>query len=113
VFAGLFGVLLPFIGRHRLPLWPWIVGFGLSVPALLRPQLLHYIFVGWRHLGRALGWVNSRILLSAIFYLVIVPMGLCMRLLGKDPMAREFDPDARSYRVRSAIRSVKDMEKPY
>jgi hypothetical protein len=49
--------------------------------------------------GEVLGWINTRIILGGIFYLLFTPLGLCMRLRGKDPMRRTFSPEAESYRV--------------
>jgi hypothetical protein len=40
-------------------------------------------------------------------------MGLVMRLLGKDPMRRRFDPLAKSYRVNRTPRDATDMQKPF
>jgi len=37
-------------------------------------------------LAHVLGWVNSRVLLTALFFLVLTPMGLVLRLAGRDPL---------------------------
>jgi hypothetical protein len=51
-------------------------------------------------IGHALGWVNTRLLLGLVFYGLITPMGLVRRfLLGRDPMRRQFEPEADTYRV--------------
>ena len=113
LFALLFGLFFPWLRSHRFPLWPWILCAALAGSALRRPQLLKYVFAGWNRLGLVLGWINSRIVLSVIFYLVIVPMGLLVRLIGRDPMARAVDPDAASYRVPSFRAPVENMEKPF
>ena len=42
----------------------------------------------WMQLAAVLGWVNSRILLSLTFLLVIAPTGLARRAFGADPMGR-------------------------
>lgn len=46
-----------------------------------------------------LGWAISHLLLAVIFYALFTPIGLVMRLLGRDPMHRRRDPDATSYWV--------------
>jgi len=51
-------------------------------------------------LANALGWVNTRLVLGAIFFGLITPMGLIMRLSRKDPLHRTFDAEAETYRVR-------------
>lgn len=47
--------------------------------------------------AHALGWVNTRILLFLFFYLVITPVAVVTRLIGKDLLAQRIDPDADSY----------------
>jgi hypothetical protein len=72
---------------------------GLIVPALTVPRILAPVHRIWMTIGDALGWVNSRILLGLVFYGLVTPMGLVMRLRGRDPMRRRFEPRADSYRV--------------
>jgi len=35
-------------------------------------------------LGHVLGWINARIILGIVFFVVVMPIGLVMRLFGKD-----------------------------
>jgi hypothetical protein len=79
----------------------WAVGLAvvLILPALLWPRSLKLVYRVWMALGQVLGWINTRILLSVVFYVLFTPMGLVMRLMGKDPMRRRFEPDADTYRV--------------
>jgi len=60
--------------------------------------------------GAALGWLNSRILLGLMYFLVFAPMGVLMRLLGKDPMKRRIDPSTPTYRVARAARDASHMD---
>ncbi len=46
-----------------------------------------------------IGWVLSHALLAAVFYGVVLPVGLAMRLAGRDPMTRRLDRAAASYWV--------------
>ncbi len=113
LFPALFGLLLPWLKAHPFPVWPWIacailIGAGVAAPAVLRP-----VYVIWSALGRALGWLNSRIVLTVVFYAVVAPMGLVMRAFGADPMARRFDPEAESYRVASRRAPIKSIERPF
>lgn len=50
----------------------------------------------WMRLAHALGWINSRILLSVMFYGIITPYGLVLRLLGRNPLRRR-GPGQESY----------------
>ena len=60
-----------------------LVAAGLFLPAAARA--FHAV---WMRLAHALGWVNSRILLALLFYLVMTPMGLIQRLVGRDALRR-------------------------
>jgi hypothetical protein len=63
------------------------------------PGSLTQIYRLWMQVGEVLGWINTRLILGALFYLLFTPMGLYMRLRGKDPMRRTLVPEAESYRV--------------
>lgn len=62
--------------------------------------------------GIALSKITTPIVLTLVFFVVIFPTSLLMRLFRKDPMRRSFDESA-SYRVVSRQPSVKNLEKPY
>jgi hypothetical protein len=48
-------------------------------------------------LGWVLGKIVSPIVLGALFFLAVLPMGLFMRLRGKDLLRLKMDPSAKSY----------------
>jgi hypothetical protein len=113
LFAGLFGAVLPLVKHHRPPIWPWVACAVLVIPALAWPPALRPLHFAWQWLGRLLGWINQRIILTLLFYVVVVPTGLVMRLLGRDPMRRRIDPGAQTYRVPSRKQPERAMEKPF
>jgi hypothetical protein len=67
--------------------------------ALAWPQSLTQVYRFWMAVGEILGWINTRLILGALFYLLFTPLGLYMRLRGQDPMRRTLTPEAESYRV--------------
>ena len=113
MFAGVFGLLLPLLRRHQFPAWPWMLCAVLVIGALGRPAALRPLYVLWTALGRLLGWVNQRIVLTVTFYLMVAPMGFVLRVLRRDPMARRFDPEADSYRLPSRATPARGMERPF
>jgi hypothetical protein len=52
-----------------------------------------------------IGWTISHLVLGAVYYLVLTPIGLVMRLLGRDPMQRRFDRSAKSYWIERTPRT--------
>ena len=62
------------------------VAVALIVPAVVRPELLRVPSAVWWRLARVLGWINSRLLLSACFFLILTPVSLLLRLRGRDPL---------------------------
>ncbi len=111
--AALFGLLFPWLRGRGVPAWPWAAAAVLVAAALGAPALLSPVYRGWMAIGGALGWVNTRILLGAVFFLVVTPIGAVMRMTGRDPLRRGFEPRGRTYRVPSARAPRERMEAPF
>lgn len=101
LFLGIAGGLLVYRRPATLPLAVGLWGLaGLScavgwlVPAAIRP-----VWIGAMYAAFPIGWAISHLLIAIIFYLVITPAGLIMRLCGRDPMQRKFDRGAKTYWV--------------
>jgi hypothetical protein len=101
------GVLLAlglWLGRHADHPAPLdlliLVGGALVLAGALRPAWLAGPYRGWMALAFTLGWFTSRLLLVAIFLLVVTPIGLVARLAGKRFLDLAPDRGAASYWVR-------------
>ena len=55
------------------------IGFGLIIPIILKP-----IYIVWMTFAVILGWFMTRVILSLLFYVIITPIGLVLRIFGKD-----------------------------
>ena len=64
------------------------IGSVLVFLALVRPSLLKRPRAVWMRGALALGYVNARIILTMLFLVVLTPMGLIWRMIGRDPLAR-------------------------
>jgi hypothetical protein len=113
IVAGLFGLFFPWLLERPLPLWPWVVFAMLAAWALIAPRSLRLVYRYWMMLGLLLSRITSPIVLGIVFFLVIMPMGLIRRALGRDAMARTFDDVAASYRIKSRDNSSHKLENPY
>ena len=75
-------------GHAVLPALLGGLALGLGGLALLAPRLLRPVHKGWMRGAEALGWFNTRLLLGLVYYLVMTPIGLLLRLVGRDPLDR-------------------------
>ena len=57
---------------------------GLVFPILLKP-----VYIAWMHFAFILSWINTRIILIILFYLIFTPLGLLMRLFRVDLLEKE------------------------
>jgi hypothetical protein len=100
--GGIFALIgvWPAVWRGQpLRLWSLILGGVLITLALVWARSLTHVYRLWMTVGEVLGWINTRLLLGALFYLLFTPVGVWIRLRGKDPMRRTLAPEAESYRV--------------
>lgn len=100
--GAVFGVIgiWPLLFRGE-PMRLWAAGLG-SILVLLGgvlPGVLAPVHKAWMWVGHILGWINTRILLSIVFYGLVTPMGILFRLMGKDTMRQAFAQDSPTYRV--------------
>jgi hypothetical protein len=85
-------------GRHSAMPLSAVSLFFLLI-GLSFPDWLKYIYIAWMKLAFVLSWVNTRVLLTLVFYLIFSPSGLVMRLLGIDLLKRRLDRSCDSYWV--------------
>ena len=114
--GGIFGLigLWPLVWRHQDPrLWALALTVLLVVPALVAPRILAPVYRVWMLLGEVLAWINTRIILGVVFYGVVTPIGLLMRLTGRDPMRRQLERAGESYRVRCVPRPATHMMRQF
>ena len=106
----LFIGIWPFAWRHEaVRLWAVVPGTLLIAAGVVIPSLLREIYKAWMFIGHILGWINTRIILGIVFYGIVTPMGIVMKMMGRDPMRRKFDPEATTYRGVREARPVSHM----
>jgi len=96
VAFSLLGALLWWRGRSAAP---YVLGLAVLflVPALVRPRVLGPIERVWMAFANVLSTVMTTVILTLTFYLVITPMGVLMRLVGKDLLGLRLDGTGASY----------------
>jgi hypothetical protein len=108
LFFVVFFVLVGLIAYKYWGQWsilaghPWAWGFAVAGLVFLGlgflwPRALTHPYRLWMAFALVLGAVVNALILSVVFYLLLTPIGLVMRLFGRDPMHRKFDRRATSY----------------
>ncbi len=117
IMAGMlilmFGIVLPWIFGYSTPYWPFIAAVVFAVVALIRPVLLGPVNSVWLKISDVLGWVNTRLVMGIMFFLLIAPIGILMRLFGKDTLNNKLSEKESSYRIITKVRDKKHLEKPF
>lgn len=99
VFAALFAIIgvLPLAAGKAIHGWSLGLALLFLVLAILRPAILAPLNRAWMKFGLLLHRVVSPLVLGIMFFLVMTPTGLLMRLFGKDPLRLKFNATEDSY----------------
>ncbi len=84
---------------HRAPVRPWALGAALvfAAASIACPALLHPANVAWTALGVLLGKLTTPVAAAVLYYFIVTPAGLIMRMLGNDPLRLRIDRAATTY----------------
>ena len=111
VAAVFFAIALWNMYRGRLTPVAAFAGIaaGLTLIVLFVPVAARAFHRFWMGIAAVLGYVNSRILLSLLYYGLFTPVGLVRRLLGRDPMKRRGSAQSSYWVTRENTRQTKDQ----
>jgi Saxitoxin biosynthesis operon protein SxtJ len=100
-FAAVFTIiaLFPLIFGQPMRLWSIAVAAVFAMAGLAFPSVLGPLNKAWTRFGLLLHKITSPIVLGFMFFVVVTPIGLLMRLVGKDPLSLKPNRDAASYWV--------------
>ena len=98
-FALFFTVagLLPLRSSRPVKLGPLAVAIVFLLVAILAPRVLRPLNRLWTKIGLVLGKIVNPIVMSVVFLLVVTPLALVFRALGKDLLRQRAAPDATTY----------------
>jgi len=98
LFCAFIGGILYWKGHPTGAFSLWIVGGVIFlIPALLFPEGLRPVFIGWSAIAVRLSWVISRLVLLLIFYLLFTAVSLIQKIIRRDPLDRTFPGEKPSY----------------
>lgn len=120
-FGLILGIILLVVGTRllfksrRIGLVFVILGVVFSSAGFLAPITLTYVYKPWMKVAHIIGLINTKVLFCIVYYLLVVPMGLAIRLMGKDLLGLKIDKHANSYWIRRVckVSDVKQYEKQF
>lgn len=113
LIATLFGLFIPWMWDFGYPTWPWIIFAILAILGVIVPKALRPVYKNWMRFGLLLSKITTPIILGVVFFGVLLPMALVMKIMKRDPLARSLIDDAASYRVESKVPDKQHLEKPF
>ena len=101
LFPGFWGLVAFLIYSKSGRLGPALVlaatALVISVAGFLAPPFMRFIYLGMIYATFPIGFVLSHLLLGLVYYGVLTLIGFALRLAGRDPMHRQFEPSKRTY----------------
>lgn len=99
LFPFIIGFLIPNLFGHDFRTWTIYFGIPILILGIFKPRTLDKIYKYWIYLGDILGWINSKIILSIVYLLILIPISLIMKLFGYDPLFLKRNLKDKSYRI--------------
>ena len=96
-FPIIIGWIIPAISGHIFRIWSLWIGLPLLILGIMKPSFLTYPYKVWMAIGLALGWVNSRLILGLVYFIILQPIAIVMKIFGYDPLKKK-KSNERSYR---------------
>jgi hypothetical protein len=106
---ALIGALSRYRGHTAAPIFLWMIAGILWLLGLAQPRLLLPVQKGWMAFANILGWVNTRIILGLLFYVVLTPISILARFF-KDPLDRKLHDGRDSYWIRKTTQTLDSKE---
>ena len=113
IVAVLFGVFFPWLLEAGFVLWPWVLCGLLALMGLVAPMSLRPVYKIWMRFGLMMSRFTTPLIMGLVFFLVITPVALVMKIMGRDPMKRKLAHDQTTYRVTSSRSARERLERPF
>ena len=97
VFVFLIISLYPYLNHNDIRIWSLILSIIFLILGLLNSKILTPINKTWINFGFFLGRIFSPIIMGFIYFLIVTPTGIIMRLLNKDLLKLRYDKKTNTY----------------
>jgi len=108
-----FWLVIPWLRGADRPGWPLLVAGALMAAALAWPPAVLPVYRLFRPLAKLIGFINTWLLLGGVFFGILLPLGLALRLFGRLQYRTSFDPAADTYRVPVSRDHEARLEDPF
>jgi hypothetical protein len=87
----------PILNNEELRIWSIIISFVFFILGLINSKLLLPLNKLWFKFGIMLGAIIAPIIMGIVFFVVVMPTGIIMKLLGKDLLGMKYNKSKKSY----------------
>jgi hypothetical protein len=115
IVGGVFSLIgvWPYFRGEDPRFWALVIGSVLIALGGVLPQALVPVHRAWMFVGHIMGWINTRILLTIVFYGIITPIGMARRWFSADTINHSFDTSLATYRVTRKGRPGSHMKRQF
>ena len=92
--------LWPLTSVDSIRIWSAIISAVFLILGLINSRLLTPLNMLWFKFGMILGAIISPIVMGIIFFLVVTPIGLILRIMGKDLLNKKYDKEKETYWIK-------------
>ena len=92
------GWLIPTFFGHAPRTWTLFIGIPILIISIFYPRVLKLPYKIWIKIGIILGWINSKIILGVVYFVILIPISLVMKLFKYDPLKKKISKEQISYR---------------
>tara|TARA_B110000971_G_scaffold5669_1_gene5644 strand:- start:801 stop:1184 length:384 start_codon:yes stop_codon:yes gene_type:complete len=92
--------LWPFLSSGELRIWSIVISFIFLILGLLNSKILTPLNKLWGKFGELLGKIIAPIVMAAVYFLVLTPVSLLTKILGKDLLKIKFSNKTNSYWIK-------------
>ena len=96
-FSAIGGILIKSGSSVLTATIVWCIAMVVPAMGWVVPGFMRIVYVGMAYMAYPIGFVVSHLIMVIVYYLVLTPIGLAMRLFGHDPMNRHFDGSTDTY----------------
>ena len=90
----------PLTNEEPVRIWSIIISLVFLILGLMNSKLLTPLNKLWFKFGMILGAIVSPVVMGVVFFLVVTPIGLIMKIMGKDLLNKKYDKKKRTYWIK-------------